>query len=361
MTLVRSINRLVKEAEAAAGDGYMAERLSGPLVEMKALAERLEGYLAGIDALTGPEDGDGLVRWIEAPGNRAGKVISICGSPLNVAQAIKDRVYDTLSTVIITSATLTVKKRFNFLAGRTGLDLIDGERLVTGIFPSPFDYKNQMIIGIPTDIPNPTSPDFAGALAGLVRRSVELSDGRAFVLFTAYGLLRKVHGTLKPELERLGYGVMRQGEEPRHRLLNRFRRERHPVLFATDSFWEGVDVSGEALSNVIITKLPFSVPDDPVIEARQEEIAARGGNPFMEYVVPQAVIKFRQGFGRLIRSKTDRGSIMVFDRRVVEKSYGREFIGSLPEGTVVRGPADAVFGRVAEFFEHGAVGAGGRA
>jgi len=361
MALVRSVRKLVREAEAAAGDGYMAERLSGPLVEMKALADRIEGYLANIDALIKPGEDDGLVRWVEAPASRAGKVISICGSPLNVAQAIKERVYDTLSTVIITSATLTVKKDFRFLAGRTGLDLIEEGRLVTGIFPSPFDYKRQMVIGIPSDIPSPTSPEFASGLVGLIRRSVELSEGRAFVLFTSYGLLNRVHRELGPELVRLGFCVMRQGEEPRHRLINRFRRERRGVLLATDSFWEGVDVSGDALSNVIITKLPFSVPDDPVIEARQEEVAARGGNPFMEYVVPQAVIKFRQGFGRLIRTKTDRGSIMVFDRRVVEKSYGREFIGSLPEGTVIRGTREEVFGRVEEFFARGAVSTGGAA
>jgi ATP-dependent DNA helicase DinG len=358
MTLVRSIGKLCREADDAAGDGYMAERLSGPIIEMKALGERLEGYLSAMEALINPREDDGLVRWIEAPANRGGRVISICGSPLNVAEAIKERVYDCLSTVIITSATLTVKNNFKFLSGRIGLDLLPGDRLMTGLFPSPFDYKNQMIIGIPSDIPNPTSPEFADALAGLVTRSVELSDGRAFVLFTSYGLLSKVHRQITPGLEAAGMSVMRQGDEPRHKLLERFKRDRYGVLFATDSFWEGVDVSGSALSNVIITKLPFSVPDDPVVEARQEEIAAKGGNAFMQYIVPQAVIKFRQGFGRLIRTRTDRGSIMVFDRRVIEKGYGREFIGSLPEGTVVRGQSDAVFGRVAEFFEEDKVAEG---
>ena len=181
------------------------------------------------------------------------------------------------------------------------------------------------MICIPRDIPEPGAKEFPAALSALVRESLDISRGRAFVLFTSFRMLESAYRELEPFMLAAGIKGLKQGDSPRHRLLEDFRIHPSAALFGTDSFWEGVDVTGEALSNVIITKLPFSVPDEPVIQARQEEIEARGGNPFMEYIVPQAVIKFRQGFGRLIRSNTDRGSIMVFDRRIVEKNYGREF------------------------------------
>jgi len=346
LRLVRSLSTLRRELEATEG---LSERLTDPVVEMKALSERLENTAEAIAVLMKGGD-DGLVRWVEAPAKKAGRVISLCGSPLNVASEIKARVYDRLQTVVITSATLTVKKKFDFIARRTGLELLPEGRLVTGIYPSPFDYSRQVIIGIPKDIPEPTDKDFGRALVGLVRESLEASRGRAFVLFTSYRLLNQVYSELQLDMAGMGIKGLRQGDSPRHNLLSEFKSHPSAALFGTESFWEGVDVMGEALSSVIITKLPFSVPDDPVIEARQEEITARGGNPFMEYIVPQAVIKFRQGFGRLIRSKSDRGSILVFDRRVVEKNYGREFLDSLPEGKVVTGSRDMVFEKVHEFF-----------
>jgi len=349
----QEIGRLVRSLESlrkgiAEIDG-LKESLADPLIEMKALAERLDGYRTALEALLRGDD-DGLVKWVEAPGRKGGRVISICGSPLDVAAEMKTRVYDRLKTVVITSATLTVKRRFDFIMKRVGLDLVEGDRVVTGIFPSPFDYQRQVLIGIPTDIPEPTAQNYVGALGPLVLDSLLASSGRAFVLFTSYRTLNQVYKELQPKMEHAGISCMKQGELPRHQLVREFKRRPSAALFATDSFWEGVDVMGEALSNVIITKLPFSVPDDPVVEARQEEIARRGGNAFMEYVVPQAVIKFRQGFGRLIRSKSDRGSIMVFDKRVVEKNYGREFLGSLPEGRVVTGPWKVTLERVREFF-----------
>lgn len=353
--LVGSINSLCREINA---DG-MGDKLGDPLLELKSTADRLEAAAAELEGLIKGGEGEGpnnkIVRWVEAPAKKGGRVIAVCGSPLNVATEIKERIYDRLKTVVITSATLTVKKRFDFIKRRIGLDLLPEERLVIRELPSPFDYKRQVIIGIPKDIPEPSSRDFSGALTDLVRESLSASRGRAFVLFTSFRLLRQTYSSLEPEMLSMGIHGMKQGDSPRHRLLEDFKKYPAAALFGTDSFWEGVDVMGEALSNVIITKLPFSVPDDPVIEARQEEIEASGGNPFMEYIVPQAVIKFRQGFGRLIRSKTDRGCIMVFDRRIVEKNYGREFLDSLPDGRVIVGSRAIVFDKAREFFEMEAV------
>ncbi len=343
--LTRALNSLCKEIK----DEGLGEKTDELLIEIKSISERLETASAETDNLL-RGDGDGLVRWAEAPARKTGRVIALCGSPLNVAAEIKSRIYDRLKTVIITSATLTVKKKFDYLNRRIGLDLIPGDRLIEGVFPSPFDYRNQVIICIPRDVPDPGAREFGAALGALLRESLDISRGRAFALFTSFRMLEAAFRELEPFMQSAGISGLKQGDSPRHRLLNDFRTHPKAALFGTDSFWEGVDVSGDALSNVIITKLPFSVPDDPVVQARQEEIEERGGNPFMEYIVPQAVIKFRQGFGRLIRSRTDRGSIMVFDRRIVEKNYGREFLDSLPDGRLVTGPCSIVFEKAREFF-----------
>ncbi len=343
--LTRSLGSLCKEIKAE----ELGDKIDEPLIELKSITERLEAANAETDNLL-RGGGDGLIRWAEAPARKTGRVISLCGSPLNVAAEIKSRIYDRLKTVIITSATLTVKKKFDYLNRRIGLGLIPGDRLVEGVFPSPFDYRNQVIICIPRDVPDPGAREFGAALGALLRESLDISQGRAFALFTSFRMLEGAYRELLPFMQDAGIRGLRQGDSPRHRLLQDFRTHPKAALFGTDSFWEGVDVTGEALSNVIITKLPFSVPDDPVIQARQEEIEERGGNPFMEYIVPQAVIKFRQGFGRLIRARTDRGSIMVFDRRIVEKNYGREFLESLPDGRLVTGPCSIVFEKAREFF-----------
>ena len=192
-------------------------------------------------------------------------------------------------------------------------------------------------MGFRRTFPRPTTGSSPLSLGRLVLESIQISQGRALVLFTSYSMLRRIHQELAPALESAGIRALMQGEGPRHRLTEIFKQDKTSVLFATDSFWEGVDVAGEALENVILTKLPFSVPKEPVIEARIEAIEQAGGNPFLEYSVPQAVIKFKQGFGRLIRSKSDRGSIMIFDRRVVDKTYGKIFLRSLPECRLAQG------------------------
>ncbi|HEX9078454.1 MAG TPA: helicase C-terminal domain-containing protein, partial [Desulfuromonadaceae bacterium] len=212
------------------------------------------------------------------------------------------------------------------------------------------DYASQVFVAVPEDMPEPTAPGFRPALEERILRALAIARGGAFILFTSYDLLNKVYASLAPDLARLGITAMKQGETGRHALLARFRREQNAVLFGTDSFWEGVDVKGEALRLVIIARLPFQVPTEPVQQARAEQIQAKGGDPFREFSVPQAVIKFRQGFGRLIRSRDDRGAVLILDRRVTTKGYGRTFLRSLPETGVVTGDSGEVFARMEEFF-----------
>ena len=176
------------------------------------------------------------------------------------------------------------------------------------------------------------------------------AGGRTFVLFTAYSMLRRIHAELAPILEPQGYRCLRQGEMNRHRLLKAFSDDPASILFATDSFWEGVDVPGRSLEQVIIARLPFRVPSEPVLEARAEAIERSGGDPFMEYTVPQAVIRFKQGFGRLIRHKEDRGVVLILDNRVIKRGYGRQFINSLPDVPIQKATADEVQLSIRDFF-----------
>ena len=203
---------------------------------------------------------------------------------------------------------------------------------------------------MPSDTADPQDVRFGDDVGSLVGRAVRISEGRAFVLFTSYGLMGRIYRKLAADLTAAGLRPMKQGDEPRATLLDRFRVTPKAVLFAVQSFWEGVDVPGDALSLVILTRLPFKVPSEPIQEARVEAIARAGGDPFAEYAVPQAVIKFRQGFGRLIRTRRDRGVVLILDGRVVRKAYGRVFLGSLPEARVVVAPRDQALAEMRSFF-----------
>ena len=298
------------------------------------------------------------VRWIEVQKRRTTKdIVRLRIAPLEIADAMNELVYNNHKTMIMTSATLTIsgqsgKSEFDYLIKQIGLNLVEKSKLITAKIPAPFDYKNQAIIAIPLDVPAPNSAQFSIMLADAVFEALKISGGRAFVLFTSYGLLNKVHQALEPRLTKLGIASLKQGQRNRHELLEMFKKDKTSVLFGTDSFWQGVDVEGDALESVIITKLPFKVPSEPIVEARVEAIEHRGGNAFMEYSVPQAVIKFKQGFGRLIRKKTDRGSVFIFDKRIIEKFYGRIFLQSLPNSKIVQGQLNNVLEQVRQFFHN---------
>ena len=351
--LATEINGYVREMkEFLKGCGRLPERtqekLSGNLIDLKGIAGRLEACAA--DHLAFIARDDEVCRWFEVKKGTKGMTVRLSSSPLEVAESLKATVLDSFRTVVVTSATLAVGESFDFLKRRTGIGLINRERVTELLLASPFDYEHQAFVGIPSDLPEPVARGFGEALEVALNRALAISEGHAFVLFTSYDLLARLFGRMAETMKRRGLTPLRQGEVNRHHLLSRFRREKNAVLFGTDSFWEGVDVQGKALELVAITRLPFRVPTEPILEARAEHIADSGGDPFMEYTVPQAVIKFKQGFGRLIRSREDRGAVLILDSRVLTKNYGRFFLRSLPPVKLVSGPSGEVFGEMERFF-----------
>jgi ATP-dependent DNA helicase DinG len=300
------------------------------IVEFKGVSNKLDYYSDVISTFLSRED-DGFVRWVEGRMGRGGILSGLGLSPLDISSTLKERLYSKCKTVVMTSATLAVNNNFGFL--KSGLGLEDEQRVDELILPSPFNYEEQLLLAIPDDIPEPGNVGYAEAISELIRDAVKASKGNALILFTSYTLLETVYRKIHEELEDEGILALKQGAFPRAKLLDKFRIEDNSVLFATDSFWEGVDVPGDALKLVIITRLPFRVPTEPIIEARVEYMENQGLNSFMDYSVPVAVLKFKQGFGRLIRTKTDKGVVLVLDKRLISKFYGKFFLNSLPKCT----------------------------
>lgn len=251
-------------------------------------------------------------------------------TPLDISDMMNKAVFDQFRTVICLSATLSVGNSFEFWKHRVGLSNSDSRTECTA-FPSPFPFERNALLAAASDAPEPSSPEWQTWINEAVFKLIEASGGKALVLFTSYTALRAAWDSIKPRLDKLAISAFRQGDDERTRLMDAFKSDISSVLFATDSFWEGVDAPGETLELVIITKLPFRVPTDPVQKARAETVERHGGNSFMDLSLPEAVIRFKQGFGRLIRHSDDRGAVVVLDVRLLTKRYGSLFVASLPK------------------------------
>ncbi|NLV43974.1 MAG: DEAD/DEAH box helicase [Candidatus Hydrogenedentes bacterium] len=319
------------------------------IAELNAYLRRVQQVVEALEECTAEDLEDNTVRWIEIH-SRDEKRMRVARCPLAVGKPLADWVYGRVNSVVMTSATLAVRRQFDYCKNRIGLDQTPEGRVRDLLLDSPFDYRNQALMCVPTDGPAPNASDYLEKLVEDIRTILHITRGHAFILFTSFYALDFVYNRLEEELGRQGIQALCQGKDSRSRLLTAFREDPSSVLFGTDSFWEGVDVAGESLQCVVLTRLPFRVPTEPILEARAEAIVQAGGNAFMDFQVPQAVIKLRQGFGRLIRRKTDWGAVVVLDNRIVTKYYGKAFLGSLPDVPVVSGPAAKVWGALEQFY-----------
>ncbi len=298
--------------------------------ELLDTAARILAYDEAATEMVKLSKADTTVYWVESHGID-GQFTTMRGALINVAPVLREKLFEAGRSCICTSATLSTGERgMGYFAGRVGAE--SARPLQIG---SPFDFEKQMRIVVARSMPPPPpaseDDEYQPAMADWIMRSLDESQGRAFVLFTSYNLMRAMAARLRPFCQERGWPLLVQGDDlSRSQMVHSFRENIGSVLFGTDSFWTGVDVPGEALSNVIVTKIPFESPGNPLVEARLEDITARGGNAFRDYSLPEAVLKFRQGIGRLIRSKTDTGLVTILDSRVVQKFYGARFMYALP-------------------------------
>jgi len=307
------------------------------------LQKRTQNLAQNIRTVFSVDQPDRFVYYVERvnTGARGGVQLEVSAAPLDVTSWLKEQLFDK-SDVICTSATLATigpnphnpddkGPNFSYFRRRTGLDLLEPDKVIERILPLSFDFESNALLYLPRDLPAPVygegADDYTKAIAREMYRIVKLSRGRAFLLFSSKRMLDRAYELMEPHLD---YPLLRQGDMPRIELTRKFREEKGAILFGLKSFWEGVDISGEALSLVVIDKLPFDPPDDPVHEARVAQMKAAGENWFGIYVLPQAVLRLKQGLGRLLRSRDDRGVMAILDTRLHTKGYGRQVLNALP-------------------------------
>ena len=293
------------------------------LLEVTAAADRVFEINNTLSALLNHNMKE-YVYWLEIVRKKRFTRATLRGVPIRIREELQEQVFSKIDRAVLTSATLSTNQNFEYLKDRLGI-----EPKKELILDSPFDYKTQALLYIPSDLPEPNEKveDYVQALADRSLELIRATGGKTFVLFTSYDTLNRVHRLLDPQLQE--YQILKQGELSPTRMIQRFKKK-PSVIFGTSSFWQGVDIPGEALTSVIITKLPFDVPSEPLIEARLEELRRQSINPFRHYQIPRAIIQLRQGFGRLIRKRTDKGVVAILDSRVARRGYGKQFVDSLP-------------------------------
>ena len=284
-----------------------------------------KAYIDSFKFINSFED-DNYIYWLDINSKRTNVVLT--ATPLNIAQKLSTVLFDNLDRLVFASATIVVNGSFDYFKKSLGLD---EEDCIEAIIKSPFDYNEQMSVYIPSDIQDSENINaFVSDASRFILNILLKTNGKAFILFTSYTMLNQIYYSISKKLKDKGFEVFLHGDKPRSQLIKEFKEAENPILFGTTSFWEGVDVQGENLSNVIITKLPFLVPTDPVVSAISKKIEENGGNSFTDFQLPEAIIKFKQGVGRLIRKKTDSGNIFILDNRILKKRYGSLFINALP-------------------------------
>ncbi|HEX3275576.1 MAG TPA: helicase C-terminal domain-containing protein [Gemmatimonadales bacterium] len=353
----RALRESVETIADRLAESEETERRAGLLQELRAVMRRLDGVSDGLNRTLRPAGGGAAtVRWMER--TPRGPQITLSAVPLDLAPVLRTLLFDRLKTVVLTSATLAAAGDFGFLESRLGLVGEDSPVTVREAFPSPFDYPSQCVFGIPNDLPEPREDEHghATAVVQIVTDLAYASDGGMFVLFTSHASLRKAAHELRGVLG-TRWPILVQGEAPRDVLLRRFRAAENAILLGTDSFWEGVDVPGRALRTLVLNKLPFKVPSEPLTAARLERLAEEGMDGFMNYLLPHAALKLKQGFGRLIRSRQDMGVVVLLDSRVVTKRYGPVLLEGLPRADRIIGSWAQVRTKCEDFFARHGFGA----
>lgn len=364
MALVATLGELERELHGLRArldtDEETAHELQGRLLDVRSVERRLAAASAAVRLVLAPgEEAAAFVRWLEIRGKGRRRNLVLAAAPIEPGEALRSALFSRVDTAVLTSATLTTRGRFDFMRDRLGLsqeDLDEADEPVVveeRRLPAPFDYGRQTILAVPTDLPSAEGGGeaYQGATARVVAEMAALSDGGLFVLFTAHGALRRVAELLRTQGVDARWPLYVHGEDDRHRLLQRFVSSERGILLGTASFWEGVDVPGHPLRGLILQKLPFKVPTEPVTAARMEALEAEGRSSFHAFMLPHAALRLKQGFGRLIRSRSDRGAVVLLDDRIVTRRYGRYLRDSLPDAPLAKGPWVELRSRLQGFYE----------